>query len=284
MEQEPGAGSAPISGPGESIGSGAGERPVPLARLKRPPLSPSVSNGAGTLIAALMWTAFACALFVPEITRIYEHERIAAAIAKDGRPVTGRVVSHSVQPGEDEPIFRVCYDYAVPVPGASSQPPREFEMCESQSGPELASLREGEPVSVRYSAAHPELVALTKGGRIKPLGLVAWVSPAFLALFILVGAGGTISAINGLRNRGRLERRGVLTSAVLFDRWEESSGESSDECVAYAFWAQPAEGAPVLITRAERNGAAYKALSVGQRSPVRYLAESPSICELADFL
>ncbi|MFO0575233.1 MAG: DUF3592 domain-containing protein [Polyangia bacterium] len=284
MEQESGDGLMQSLGPGQSVGPGAGDLSIPLARLKRPPLSSPAGNGVSTLIAALVGAAFTCALFVPQITRIYERWLLAGALAADGRTLVGRIVSHSKQQGDDEPVFHVCYAYAVPAPGAPDQPPRGYEACEAQSGPAFAALSEGKKVTVRYSASHPERAALTMGMRIKAPGSTVWVSLCFMVPFFLMSVGGTVAAITGLRNRGQLERRAVLASAVVFDRWQDSSGESTDDCVAYAFWAQPAAGAPVLVTRADCNARAYEALTVGQRTPVRYLPESPSTCELVNFL
>jgi hypothetical protein len=133
-------------GPGQSVGPGSGELSIPLARLKRPPLSSSAANGVSTLIVALVWSAFTCVLFVPQITRIYERGRLAGALAEDGRTLVGRIVSRSQQQGEDEPVFHVCYEYAVPAPGAPDQPPRVYEACEAQSGRAFAALSEGEKV------------------------------------------------------------------------------------------------------------------------------------------
>ncbi len=86
---------------------------------------------------------------------------------------------------------------------------------------------------------------------------------------------------NTLQHDRNLQDHGQLTHAEIIDRWARWGYRSRWHCVAYRFRARsPEDGGPHTYTFAERNYDAYHRLRVGDRAPLRYLPEDPSICRL----
>jgi hypothetical protein len=113
------------------------------------------------------------------------------------------------------------------------------------------------------------------------------VFPLFLGgmglLFTLIGVSSLTNAVTGLKNLDKLDRRGLVTDAVLYDKWMDSDSDGdSAYTVAFAFEIPTPRG-PSRITRAEVNAKAYRALDLGDHTRVKYLPHDPDSSLLLDY-
>jgi hypothetical protein len=113
------------------------------------------------------------------------------------------------------------------------------------------------------------------------LGMAACMGGPPLLVLTAFGVWLLLWGRNTLQHDRNLQDHGRVTHAEIIDRWARWGYRSSWHCVAYRFRARsPEDGGPHTYTFAERNYDAYHRLRVGDRAPLRYLPEDPSICRL----
>jgi hypothetical protein len=102
-----------------------------------------------------------------------------------------------------------------------------------------------------------------------------------ILVLIAFGVGLLLWGRKTLQRDKRLQAYGRITHAEIIDRWARWGYRSSWHCVAYRFRApSPEDNVLLTYTFAERNYEAYHQLRVGDRVPLRYLPEDPSVCRL----
>ena len=123
--------------------------------------------------------------------------------------------------------------------------------------------------------------ALTDKVMTSLLGMAACMGGPPLLALIAFGVWLLLWGRNTLQHDRNLQDHGQVTRAEIIDRWARWGYRSTWHCVAYRFKApSPEGGAPHIYTFAERSYEAYHRLHVGDRAPLRYLPEDPSVCRL----
>lgn len=258
--------------------------PIPLSQLKRPAPTPRVGGAYVTFFFGIFWLIGTLVLPLLSLKTFYINRYKYVELKRDGQRVKARIVQFKRIAQDEGNTYEACYQYNVvdPGPGAASVSDRALEACESSSSNDLASLREGDEVDVVYAKKSPRLASLAQRLR-PPAGFEVVFGFTIGCLFSLVGVLLITRNYQRIRNHALLRKHGELASGVLFDRWHDNGEDSRADFVAFAFLVPTRGGSPDLFTSAQRSKAAYSALTVGQRTTVRYLPEDPRVCELVDY-
>lgn len=254
--------------------------PIPLAQLKRPAPSPGPGGSYPMLMLGILMVLAGPVIAVVMNQAFANRQRSFVRLSQEGRIATAHVsrVEHDHGSDDESNHCKACLRFSAMVSGRAAL----VETCELVADTQLAELKTGETVEVVYLASDPTIVALKSG--LQPPSDLDIILGIGLGLLLAI-PGVLISVRYALRIRDyvRLRRHGKLADGFLFDRWLESGEDGSVNHVAFAFMVQNAQGAEELVTCAHHNSAAYRALTLGQRTPVRYMPGSPQICELVKY-
>lgn len=254
--------------------------PIPLAQLKRPAPSPGPGGSYPMLMLGILMVLAGPVIAVVMNQAFVNRQRSYERLSHEGRAATARVtrVEHDHGSDDESNHCKACFRFSAMVSDRAAV----VETCELAADTDLSELKAGQSVDVVYLASDPQIIAL-KSGLQPPSGLDL-IFGIVLGLMLTV-PGLFISVRYALRIRDyiRLRRHGKLADGFLFDRWAEPGEDGSLNHVAFAFMAPNSEGAEELVTCAHHNSGAYRSLSFGQRTPVRYMPGAPQICELVKY-
>lgn len=254
--------------------------PIPLAQLKRPAPSPGPGGSYPMLMLGILMVLAGPVIAVVMNQAFVNRQRSYERLSQDGRPAAARVtrVEHDHGSDDESNHCKACFRFSALVSGRAAV----VETCELAADTDLSELKAGETVDVVYLASDPKIVSL-KSELVPPSGLDILFGIGLGLLLTIPGVFISVRYALRIRDYVRLRRHGKLADGFLFDYWLEPGDDGSLSHVAFAFMVPNAEGAEELVTCAHHNSGAYKALSLGQRTPVRYMPGAPQICELVKY-
>lgn len=254
--------------------------PIPLAQLKRPTTSPGPGGSYPMLLLGILMVLAGPVIAVVMNQAFVNRQRSYERLSLEGRTAAARVTRVEHDHGDDDESnhCKACYRFSALVAGSAAI----VETCELAADTDLSEIKAGASVDVVYLSSDPKIVSL-KSGLQPPSGLDIVFGIALGLLLTIPGLFISVRYALRIRDYVRLRRHGRLADGFLFDHWLERGEDGSLSHVAFAFMVPNAEGAEELVTCAHHNSAAYRALSIGQRTPVRYMPGAPQICELVKY-
>jgi hypothetical protein len=263
----------PEQDPSSSPGAAGGLSLAALQGLPHPEARPSLGGMRSRLFLAIFWTAFSLLFIVIGVDSYLRARYYYSSLLRDGQHAQGEVTGVIVDRDAEPVRYFIEYRYQTSVGGELAVYSDQAQVPSTMAD----ALHVGQPVDVIYLPAAPAVSGLD--GALAPPDLVfPLVMGGVGLLFVLIGAYIFKNAFAGLSILSRLERHGLETEAVVFDKWQEDGSSY----LAYAFEISTPRG-PQRITRAEANSKAYQKLALGDRTRVKFLPNDPESSLLVEY-
>lgn len=201
-----------------------------------------------------------------------------SSLNNQGNMAVGVVTDLEVEQGNNARFYRIVYQFMAPVGGVYTG----FNAQARVPADLYPSLGVGQEIEIIYLPANP-LISFPKAA-LKPPTVtfpLLFISVGAVLMFIGISQFNRARAV--LAERKKVERQGLTTEAVIFDKWSETNvvGDRLD-LIAYAYEISTPRG-PQRITRAEVNPKAHRALGLGDHAKVKYLPNDPEASFLVDY-
>jgi hypothetical protein len=196
-------------------------------------------------------------------------------LSGEGLPAAATITKLEIRSGDDSDNYYVSYQFQASVKGDMAR----FQGSDEVSSSFFNRLKVGQPIEIVYSPADPSLSAVK--AELRPASMTLLLCFGGLGgLFTLIGLVLIFSSIMGIVNTNRLRLGGRVTQGVVFKKWTETDSDGdATYFVAYAFKAEiPGQGVQ-YVPRAEQNKKLYNNVPLGGALMVRYLPDSPQICQ-----
>jgi hypothetical protein len=239
------------------------------------PRTPSDGSAEGLLLVLVCCWIFGSLLvfFFAAVTVLpgwYHYFRLS----QQGELAAGRLVR------QDEGRNWSVYLYRFQACSAPGRDAGTFAGQQSVRSDEFTPLSPESPVVIRYLADDPTISVIEQYFRSPSWGTLWYFG---IALVLLVGG---LVALPGRWQAWhivyRLNTKGQAVPARIINRWRIVDSKNNDlYCVAYQFVVTDVDAAyPHTIIAAEYNYVAYRKLSIGDTSPIKYLPDRPDFCFL----
>lgn len=241
--------------------------------LPRPkPQSPRQAMGC-LLFFGIIWTLFSAVFAIIGVGTFLNEQNRYRRLLQEGVTVSAGITKLEIDDSGDSTSYFVYYRFTAPVKGA----PLTIDAHTSVSSSIYYTLKTGQAIDILYVASDPNISTL-KAAFGPPQPLLSLAFAGMGGLFFLFGLGMVYGSIKAIVEWFDLRTHGHMTQAVIFERWQDTDSDGdATYFVAYAFRAGPQRQ---MITHAEQNHKLYKHYQIGDRVPVRYLPDEPTICQV----
>jgi hypothetical protein len=252
--------------------------PPAFSGLKRPKPANISLAGIGTLIFGIPWTIFSVIFLVLVLGVSIREQKLFDRLKIEGLTAQAVITNLEVEDSDDSTSYYVDYRFTVPFNGEV----QTYEHYASVSQSVYQPLETGGRVEILYAASDPG-VSTVKAQFGPPNLLAPIIGGGMSLLFTGIGLAMIISGFRSGFHFLQLRLQGQFTQAVVFDRWEEPASDGNSYYVAYVFYAYPDQTGRKVVTNAQSGYRAYQKLRIGMQVKVRYLPNTPQVCQMADF-
>jgi hypothetical protein len=241
----------------------------------RPDPKPALSSSGSSTCFGIFWTLFSLVFVVVGIWIFISEKNTYNRLMNEGVTVMGQVTDMQIDYDDDSNTYYASF--------AFKSAGTVYNNRESVSRSYYNSLKVGDRVEVLFAASDPNLSRL-KGDFSPPNALFPLIFSGMGGLFTLIGFWVIWQGLGGQENLAELRKNGKISQAIIFDKWTTRGSKGrTNHIIAFRFAAIAEDGGQIEVAHAEYNPRAYRQLTIGDDTPVRYLPTKPEVCQLVDY-